>query len=332
MKKTLCAATLTLMALPAWSQQPPSDATVEAHVNAATRAAGKDLESLLVLCKPAPVARPPQALVDKGIAAQIARPAPPPGQAFDNLYFVGAAWATAWALTTPEGIVIFDPLNNEQEAVTLIEGGLRKLGLDPSRISHLVVSHGHGDHYGGAQYLIGKYKPRVVMSDLDWTMTGTKLEFSSVHWGPPPTRDPTRDLAVKDGDLLTLGGAPILFPLTPGHTWGTVSPVFDVTWKGTKHRVMIWGGTAFNFGKDIPRMDAYIGGTRRMAALAKEQGVDVMISNHAAYDGAIAKTEALRKDPGGANPFVMGTASVVRALNVMEECALAQKDRYLLQP
>ena len=234
MKKTLCAATLTLMALPAWSQQPPSDATVEAHVNAATRAAGKDLESLLVLCKPAPVARPPQALVDKGIAAQIARPAPPPGQAFDNLYFVGAAWATAWALTTPEGIVIFDPLNNEQEAVTLIEGGLRKLGLDPARISHLVVSHGHGDHYGGAQYLIGKYKPRVVMSDLDWTMTETKLEFSSVHWGPPPRRDPTRDLSVKDGDLLTLGGAPILFPLTPGHTWGTVSPVFDVTWKGTE--------------------------------------------------------------------------------------------------
>jgi metallo-beta-lactamase class B len=57
-----------------------------------------------------------------------------------------------------------------------------------------------------------------------------------------------------------------------------------------------------------------------------------MISNHAAYDGAIAKTETLRKDAGGPNPFVMGTASVVRALNVMEECALAQKDRYLLQP
>lgn len=331
MKRRILLAALALAVQAAWAQQ-PSQATVDAHVAAATSAAGQDLQALLVLCKPAPVARPPQELVDKGIAAQIARPAPPPGQAFDNLYFVGAAWASAWALTTPEGIVVFDPLNNEKEAVDLIEGGLRKLGLDPARITHLVVSHGHGDHYGGAPYLIGKYKPRVVMSDLDWTMTETKLEFSSVHWGAPPRRDPTRDLSVKDGDRLTVGGTAIVFPLTPGHTLGTISPVFDVTWKGARHRVMIWGGTAFNFGRDIPRLDAYIGATRRMAAMAKEQGIDVMISNHASYDGAITKTEAMRKDPNGPNPFVMGNASVVRALGVMEACALAQKDRYLLLP
>jgi metallo-beta-lactamase class B len=129
-----------------------------------------------------------------------------------------------------------------------------------------------------------------------------------------------------------VGGTAILLPLTPGHTLGTLSPVFDVTWKGGKHRVMIWGGTAFNFGRDIPRMDAYIGATRRMAAMAKEQGIDVMISNHAAYDGAITKLEAMRKDPAAPNPFVIGTEAVLRSLKVMEECALAQKDRYLLNP
>jgi metallo-beta-lactamase class B len=330
MKHLACIA--GLFAAGAVFAQQPSPATVDAHVAAATKAAGKDLEALLVLCRPAPAARMAQEIVDKGIAAQIARPAPPPGQAFDQLYFVGAAWATAWALNTPEGIVVFDPLNNAQESRDLIEGGLRKLGMDPARITHLVVSHGHGDHYGGAPYLIEKYKPRMVMSDLDWTMTETKLEFASAHWPAPPKRDRSRDLSVKDGDRLTVGGTAIEFPLTPGHTWGTISPVFDVTWKGTKHRVMIWGGTAFNFGKDIARMDAYIGGTRKMAAMAQAQGIDVMISNHASYDGAISKTGAIRKEPNAANPFVMGTANVVRALSVMEECALAQKDRYLLQP
>ena len=34
--------------------------------------------------------------MDKSIAAQIARPAPAPGQAFENLYFVGGAWASAF--------------------------------------------------------------------------------------------------------------------------------------------------------------------------------------------------------------------------------------------
>jgi hypothetical protein len=29
-------------------------------------------------------------------------------------------------------------------------------------------THAHGDHYGGANYLVEKYHPRVVMSVADW--------------------------------------------------------------------------------------------------------------------------------------------------------------------
>lgn len=57
-----------------------------AHVAEAKRLAGADLQPLLVLCQPAPATRPAQALVDKLIAAQMARGAPPPGRAFDNLF------------------------------------------------------------------------------------------------------------------------------------------------------------------------------------------------------------------------------------------------------
>ena len=68
------------------------------------------------------------------------------------------------------------------------------------------MTHGHGDHYGGVNYLVGKYHPAVVMSDPDWKMTATQLEFETPLWDPPPNFVPGRDVAAKDGDTLTLGG------------------------------------------------------------------------------------------------------------------------------
>lgn len=314
------------------TQQPPSDATVAAHVAAATRAAGADLGPLLTLCRPAPAERPASANLDRSLTALIDKPAPPPGKAFDNLYFVGADWVSAWALQTSDGIILIDALNTQVEAAALIEGGMRKLGLDPAQIKYIVVTHGHGDHYGGAPYLARKYGARVVMSELDWTMTETKLEFATPIWGAPPKRGP-RDLSVKDGDRLTLGDTTVTLYLTPGHTLGTISPVFDVRSGGQTHRAMLWGGTSFNFGKDLPRLGSYIDATRRMSTVVSAQKIDVLVSNHSAIDSSQAKLAALRQ-PGATampHPFVLGTPTVERALNVMGECAQAQRDRFAMQ-
>jgi metallo-beta-lactamase class B len=308
----------------------PSNATVAAHVSAATKTAGTDLGALLTLCKPAADARPQQAELDRSLTALIDKPAPPPGKAFDNLYFVGADWVSAWAVKTSDGIILIDALNNQVEAAALIEGGMRKLGLDPAQIRYVVVTHGHGDHYGGAPYLAQKYHARVVMSEADWTMTETKLEFATPIWGAPPKRGP-RDISVKDGDRLTLGDTTLTLYITPGHTMGTISPVFDVASGKQKHRAMLWGGTGFNFGKDVPRLNSYIAATQRMDTVVSAQKIDVMLSNHSNIDGSQGKLAALRQQPAQPNPFVMGTPVVERALSVMGECAQAQRDRFVMQ-
>ncbi|WBL77275.1 MBL fold metallo-hydrolase [Bradyrhizobium xenonodulans] len=287
---------------------------VERHLAAAKQAAGTDLEALLVLGNSAdPNFKAPR----PDLVKLIALPAPPPGKAFDNLYFVGGKWVSAWALTTSEGIILIDAMNNDDDAERTIEQGLRALGLDPSNVKTIIVTHGHGDHYGGAAYFTRKYGSRIALSESDWTMMETKLEFDHPLWGRPPKRD----IVVADGQQVRLGDATVDILITPGHTMGTISPIFEVRLGSQRHRALLWGGTAFNFGKNPERLQAYVDATARTREIAKQQGVDVLISNHSGYDGSVEKLEVVAA--GGANPFVLGAQTVERALTVMNECAQA---------
>jgi metallo-beta-lactamase class B len=119
-------------------------------------------------------------------------------------------------------------------------------------------------------------------------MMETKLEFDNALWGRPPKRD----ISVKDGDKVQLGDTTVDLFITPGHTMGTISPMFDVRSGSQKHRTLLWGGTAFNFGRNQERLQAYIDATARVREIAKQQGVDVFISNHSLYDEAVPKLAA----------------------------------------
>lgn len=327
----MAAAAVALLGVASCAQVPPaSQESISGYVSEAERLAGNDLKALLVLCKPAPAARPSQEIIDKLLAAMIARPAPEPGRAFDNLYFVGSAWVSAWAIRTSQGVILLDALNNEEEAERLIDRGMRGLGLDPSTIKYIVVTHAHGDHYGGVEYLVPRYRSSVVASEIDWQQMEGKLEFTSPHWGPVPTFNKARDLRVKDGDKVTLGDGSVTMYITPGHTLGTITPIFEVKEGGRTHKALLWGGTAFNFGKDVPRLQSYIDATERMARIAKEEGIDVMLSNHGGYDGTVTKLDAVRKG-AAQNPFVVGNDAVVRSLQTMGACAKAQRDRFILE-
>lgn len=291
---------------------------VARHLEAAHAAAGEDLRPWLALGQAA-MPRPGSPL---SVAALMAQAPPPPAKAFDNLAFVGAKWVSAWAVTTSDSVILLDALNNEEEAERLIEGGLRQLNLDPARIRMVVITHGHGDHYGGAAFLKSRHNAQVVMSGADWHMTETQLEFDVPEWGRPPRRD----VVVEDGATIRLGDTAMEVLMTPGHTPGTISLLFDVRDGQRTHRALLWGGTAFNFGQRPDRMqriEAYIAGTRRAKEIAARQNVTVLLSNHSGYDEADRKLQRLRE--GAANPFVLGQEAVQRALTVIEECALATR-------
>lgn len=291
---------------------------VRRHLDIARQAAGSDLTAfyskLSEVAAPTPGARSPTP------DELMKLPAPPPGQAFDNLCFVGSKWVSCWALKTSDGIILIDAMDNADEAERIVAAGLRREGLNPADIKTIIVTHGHGDHYGGVDYLKTIASPRVVMSAADWTMTETRLDFDRPDWGRPPKRD----VVVADGDTVVLGDTKVDILLTPGHTMGTLSLLFDVRQGGRSHRALLWGGTGFNFGRfpdRFERLAAYIASTERTKTVARQQQVDVFLSNHNHFDEAVSKLEAMKT--GAANPFIVGQDTIQRILTVMNECARA---------
>jgi metallo-beta-lactamase class B len=243
-----------------------------------------------------------------------------PAKVFDNLYFVGGAVHSAWALTTREGIILIDtifPYNSEE----LIVGGMQKVGLDPKNIKYVVISHAHADHIGGAEMLQARYGARVVMGGPDWDQVA---KFPNRF----KTMAPKRDIVATDGMTIRLGDTTMTIWLTPGHTPGTLSYTFTVLDRGRPVNVAYSGGTAFNFVNNTPdpgirNFQAYIESQQHMAARAASTGATVLLSNHSEFDNAVNKNRMLAGRGSGPHPYELGIEWVQRYFQVMQGCARA---------
>ncbi|MCW4153867.1 MBL fold metallo-hydrolase [Halomonas sp. 18H] len=246
----------------------------------------------------------------------------PPMKVFENLYFLGNRSVSAWLYGNEDGYLLIDGLNTDEEAQEDILGGMETLGLSPSAIKAVLVTHGHGDHYGGADYIAKQLDVDIMMTQPDWELVETLGEHP--RFGPPPKRGAT----VSDGETLHFGNSSLNVHITPGHTPGTISPIFTVYDHGKPHAVMLWGGTGFNFGPDIETFETYADSAAKMRRLSGEAGVDVFISNHAKRDGTIEMMQALsQRHPEEPHPFVRGSEGD-DLFTVLEQCALAQAERF----
>jgi metallo-beta-lactamase class B len=325
MRTIVLAASLAMACAGAALEAQQVTGTVESHLAAAKKAAGSDFTALYDrICSQyeKPLTPPPPAGQGRGGGGGGRQAGPPPAaqwhaeptKVFDNLYFVGMTEYSAWALTTSQGIIVIDTIYDysvEDEVVN----GLKKLGLNPADIKYALVSHAHTDHIGGAKYLQDHFGARVVMSKEDWDVSDRAI---------PERIRPKRDVEVKDGDKLTLGDTTITMYLTPGHTPGTISSIYQVKDRGTTHTVATWGGTAFNFAPKPENFLPYIRSAERYRDVVRKAGADIVLSNHTAYDSTNAKIAALRaRKPNEPHPFVIGNANILRYLTTAEECAKA---------
>jgi len=289
--------------------EPPVPASSAAHYARAREIASTDRD-LQYWFAHADLCMSPQGHDD--FAAKISSARMAPVQVADNLYLVGTGHVNSWILKTSAGIVLFDTLNNTQEAQELIEAGMRHFGLNPADIKYIFLTHGHADHWGGAKYFQDKYHVHVATSDWEY------LTSQPERAGGP--EKPTRDIELTDGQIIRIGDANIQLVTTPGHTLNTASYIFPVKVNGVAHNFAMWGGT--NFPRNQLGLATFHNSLHRFWDAANRAHADSLVNPHAFFFDAFPKIEAMKT--AKVTPFLMGDATVQKTLAMMDECFEAE--------
>jgi metallo-beta-lactamase class B len=283
----------------------------QSHVTAAMTIAKDDLKDEFAgLCTARGPQRPAVLRQEAGLPP-VPRQTLEPTKIFDNFYYIGFNDVGAWALTTSQGIIVIDTLNTPEEAETIFVPGMQKAGLDPKQIKYVIIGHGHFDHFGGAPYFQKVYKAKVYMSGQDW-------DFMAA--APARNRElPAREVAITNGQTLTLGDATLTFMITPGHTPGSIAIFFPVKQGGKTYTFMMPSG-----GFNAPDRQS-LAAIERAIAFAKKEKVVGMVTGHPGmYGDNLAWMETRRKNPNAPNPFFYGDAKFARYLDIADECAKAR--------
>jgi metallo-beta-lactamase class B len=246
-----------------------------------------------------------------------------PAKVADDFYWLGGKQHSAWVLGDEQnGYFLFDSqytYNSEE----LVLGGMKKLGLDVSKVKYHFTSHTHGDHVG-AIAMIQKAAPQsiAVFGKPDYDdILKYPLRFTGV------TPDPKRVQTVEKVTDFKIGNRTVTVIPTPGHTPGTTGYLFTITDRGKPLQVAYSGGTAFNFQTDkadpgIKNLQQYIASNQMFMDLAVKAKATMLISNHSEFDAAEKKAKMLAgRGPNDPNPFALGEEWTPRYFQVAIACS-----------
>jgi metallo-beta-lactamase class B len=221
-----------------------------------------------------------------------------PIKLFDNLYFVGTYTVGSFIIDTGDGLVMLDTGIGDDD-VAMMVADMKKLGLDPSKIKLILLSHEHFDHYGGVQYLKKNVCPdaKVALSLIGWNM----LQTVQSEWAYIGSRPQSIDIFLVDGMKIKVGNEIFQIVATPGHSPGCLSFIIPVTDNGEPHVVGIMGGSAV-WPTQTETM-LYKSSIEYFKAIAREAKCDVGLMIH----GQESDFAQLRiRKTGDPNPLVIG--------------------------
>jgi len=132
--------------------------------------------------------------------------------------------SAAYVVETSAGLVAIDAgLKGDARP---LKDQMARLGLDWRRLRSVLLTHVHGDHSGGAEYLRAQTGAKVYAGQGDAPVLragGPREAFFSVFYMPNDTPHPTTvDVELKGDEVLDFGDVRFRALATPGHTPGSI--------------------------------------------------------------------------------------------------------------
>ena len=276
-------------------------------------------------------------------------PAPSPAaviggqRLFDNFYWIGNTGIGAWLITSNDGYILFDAMNNEEDARDIIIPAIKKLNLDPMKIKSLVFGHNHFDHTGGGEYIQRLTGAKAIMARDDWEIylratgrgggggRGRGAARGDAAAAPPAPAAPApkmkRDVDATDGMTVSVGTGSnavtaTIFQMT-GHTPGSIGMVVPARYQGRQHPILL-----VTAGSDVPNRESFIGGYEHIWDEAiKMKAESVMQSHPNTNMNLLARTKYVHENyPPAKNPLLYGAERTAKYLNIVRACTLARLD------
>lgn len=176
---------------------------------------------------------------------------------FDGIYLIGgpnisySEDATAFIVDCGDDLVMID--SGAGRSVEILEKNIRELGLDPQKISTLILTHCHIDHIGGAPHFKKHFNCKLAAHELDAEAiaTGDPALTAASFYGTsfPPTA--VDIILTSDQVTLTFGNQKIHCLHIPGHTPGSIAPYLDRAGKRILFGQDIHGPFSKNFRSDL---------------------------------------------------------------------------------
>ncbi len=242
---------------------------------------------------------------------------------FDDYFFIGHQKEGFHILRTSAGLVLFDSMDIPDADEKYLIPGLKQLGLENEPVRTLFLTHGHFDHYLGAEHVRQRTGCDVALSREDCIFMVSSLDNRNKN-----PLFPRITMLVSEGDEISFGSHTVHVMEAPGHTPGCLNYVFPVHHGGEEHRAVMFGGFGVFGPGQYPETDYPFSVTYAVEQAftfastcvktweyCKEHHVDIYVNPHPHLCRLLElAAENEGRGPGEPNAIVIGEEGVRRWL------------------